>query len=151
MLSLDLSILILNLEEGALETEVYIDALASVISCVGSRIEFINYKQSLVNIQQHIQQAITTTKKMVEISKVHQQGIMNEIVQSIGLSFDVLDLTMEQEDHLMNLVHSALKKNSQDDVNFLEISHLLDNALQSVDKLKVLNMNKVKSEEDDLF
>lgn len=150
------SILILNLEDGTIDTDIYIDALASVIECIGARMEFIAYKNSLVNVQVQIQQAVTTTKKMVEISKVHQQGVMNDIVQNIGTSFHVLDMTMEQEDYLMNLVHKALKKNSQDDVNFLEITQLLDGALESVDQLKALNTEQtivedVIDDEDELF
>ena len=150
------SILILNLEDGTIDTDIYIDALASVIECIGARMEFIAYKNSLVNVQVQIQQAVTTTKKMVEISKVHQQEVMNDIVQNIGTSFHVLDMTMEQEDYLMNLVHNALKKNSQDDVNFLEITHLLDGALHSVDQLKALNNEQAIIEdeiddEDELF
>jgi CheY-like chemotaxis protein len=142
------SILILNLEEGTIDTDIYIDALASVIECVGARIEFITYKNSLIEVQEQIQSAVTTTKKMVEISKHHQQEIMNEIVQNIGMSFHVLDLNEEQEKYLMNLVHNALKKHSQDDINFLEVSSLLDSTLQSVDKLKSLNNRKHQSHED---
>jgi len=142
------SILILNLEEGTVDTDIYIDALASVIECIGARMEFIAYKNSLVDVQVQIQQAVTTTKKMVEISKVHQQEIMNDIVQNIGTSFHVLDMTMEQEEYLMNLVHNALKKNSQDDVNFLEITQLLDGALHSVEQLKALNNEQAIIEEE---
>ncbi len=143
------SILILNLEDGTIDTDIYIDALASVIECIGARMEFIAYKNSLVNVQLQIQQAVSTTKKMVEISKIHQQEIMNDIVQNIGMSFHVLDMTIEQEEYLMNLVHNALKKNSQDDVNFLEISQLLDAALQSVEQLKTLNNEQSTFEEED--
>ena len=150
------SILILNLEEGTVDTDIYIDALASVIECIGARMEFIAYKNSLVDVQIQIQQAVSTTKKMVEISKVHQQEVMNDIVQNIGTSFHVLDMTVEQEEYLMNLVHNDLKKNSQDDVNFLEISQLLDGALQSVEQLKALNNENAIIEaeiddEDELF
>jgi len=142
------SILILNLEEGTVDTDIYIDALASVIECIGARMEFIAYKNSLVDVQVQIQQAVSTTKKMVEISKVHQQEVMNDIVQSMGTSFHVLDMTMEQEEYLMNLVHNALKKNSQDDVNFLEITQLLDGALHSVEQLKALNNEQAIIEEE---
>ena len=150
------SILILNLEDGTIDTDIYIDALASVIECIGARMEFIAYKNSLVEVQVQIQQAVSTTKKMVEISKVHQQEVMNDIVQNIGMSFHVLDMTMEQEDYLMNLVHNALKKNSQDDINFLEITGLLDGALSSVEQLKTLNNEQdiIKNDiddEDELF
>ncbi len=150
------SILILNLEEDSVDTDIFIDALASVIECVGARMEFILYKNSLIEVQEQIQHAVLTTKKMVEISKHHQQEIMNEIVQNIGLSFHVLDLSEEQEEHLTNLVHSALKKHSQDDINFLEVSSLLDSTLQSVDKLKNLNNSRqihhdVIDDEDELF
>lgn len=150
------SILILNLEDGTVDTDIYIDALASVIECMGARMEFIAYKNSLTNVQEQIQQAVTTTKKMVEISKMHQQEIMNEIVQKIGMSFHVLDLSMEQEDYLMKLVHDALKKHSQDDIHFLEITELLDGALQSVDQLKDLNSEQGNfstdiDDEDELF
>jgi len=137
------SILILNLAENSIDTDtdtdIYIDALASVIECVGARIEFITYKNSLIEVQEQIKNAVETTQKMVEISKHHQQEIMNEIVEKIGVSFHVLDLNEEQEKYLMQLVHDALKKHSQDDINFLEVSSLLDLTLQSVDKLKNLN------------
>jgi len=150
------SLLILNLEQGTLDTDIYIDALASVIECVGARMEFIAYKNSLVNVQEQISQAVTSTKKMVEISKHHQQEVMNEIVQKIGMSFHVLDLNMEQEEYLTDLVHGALKKHSQDDINFLEVIQLLDNALLSVDQLQVLNANQHVDtsdfdDEDELF
>mgnify|MGYP000429726112 CR=1 FL=1 len=150
------SILILNLEQGTLDTDIYIDALASVIECVGARMEFIAYKNSLVNVQEQITQAVTSTKKMVEISKHHQQEVMNEIVQKIGFSFHVLDLNIEQEEYLTNLVHDALKKHTQDDINFLEVIQLLDNALLSVDQLQALNtQQQVETcdfdDEDELF
>ena len=150
------SILVLNLEEGAIDTDIYIDALASVIECIGARMAFISYKNSLVNVQEQIQQAVIKTKKMIEISKHHQQEVMNEIVQNIGVSFHVLDMTAEQEEYLTNLVHNALKKHTQDDVMFLEVSQLLDNALSSVDDLKSLNTLQTVSEpdiddEDELF
>jgi len=80
---------------------------------------------------------------------------MNEIVQKIGASFHILDLNETQEEYLMNLVHGALKKHSQDDINFLEVSSLLDLTLQSVDRLKNLNnkphISHDSLEEDELF
>ena len=150
------SIFILNLEQGTLDTDIYIDALASVIECVGARMEFIAYKNSLVNVQEQINQAVGSTKRMVEISKLHQQEIMNEIVQKIGFSFHVLDLNIEQEEYLTGLVHDALKKHSQDDVNFLEVIHMLDSALASVEKLQTLNTQQQVNtsdidDEDELF
>lgn len=150
------SILILNLEDGTVDTDIYIDALASVIECVGARIAFITYQNALVSVQEKIQQAVTQTQKMLVVSKHHQQEVMNEIVTNIGQSFHILDLSFEQEEYLTNLVHSALKKHTQDDVNFLEVGQLLDGALQSVDELKVLNARQVDDvneleEEDELF
>ncbi len=150
------SILILNLEEGAIDTDIYIDALASVIECLGARIAFITYKNSLVKVQSKIEQAVTTTKKMIEISKHHQQEVMNEIVQKIGVSFHVLDLNEEQEDYLTSLVHTALKKHTQDDINFLEVTQLLDGALRSVSELEELNQQQDEEiedfdDEDELF
>lgn len=133
------SLLILNLEEGAIDTDIYIDALASVIECIGARMAFITYKNSLVKVQEQIQQAVTKTKRMIEISKHHHQEVMDEIVKNVGMSFHVLDLNMEQEEYLTNLVHNALKKHTQDDVNFFEITSLLDKALEKVDDLKSLN------------
>ena len=59
------SILILNLEDGTIDTDIYIDALASVIECVGARIAFITYQNALVNVQDKIQQAVTQTKQML--------------------------------------------------------------------------------------
>jgi DNA-binding response OmpR family regulator len=150
------SILILNLEEGAIDTDIYIDALASIIECIGARIAFITYKNSLVHVQSKIQQAVSTTKKMINISKHHQQEVMNEIVQNIGMSFHVLDMTDEQEQYLTGLVHNALKKHTQDDINFLEVTQLLDGALTSVDELEVLNQQQEEviedfDDEDELF
>ncbi|WP_281557233.1 response regulator [Thalassomonas sp. RHCl1] len=149
------SILILNLEEGHIDTDIYIDALASVIECIGARMEFITYKHSLQQVEQQIQEAVFKTKKMLGISKLHQQEVMSEIVQNIGMSFHVLDLNEEQESYLTSLVHSALKKHTQDDINFLEVSQLLDVALASVDKLQALNTGQQLSceldEEDELF
>lgn len=149
------SILILNLEEDSVDTDIYIDALASVIECIGARIEFLIYKDALVGVQDQIAQAVHKTKKMVEISKHHQQEIMNEIVQNIGTSFHVLDMNEEQEEYLMNLVHNALKKHSQDDINFMEVTGFLDQALLSVEQLKTLNteVSEVlnEEEEDELF
>ncbi len=143
------SLLILNLKQGTVETDAYIDALASVIECIGARMEFIAYKSSLVNVQEQITQAVVSTKKMVEISKHHQQEVMNEIVTKIGMSFHVLDLNMEQEDFLTNLVHDALKRHTQDDVNFMEVIKLLDNALASVDKLHKLEVQQHADFDDD--
>ncbi|MBA6265769.1 MAG: response regulator [Colwellia sp.] len=150
------SILILNLEEGAIDTDIYIDALASVIECVGARIAFITYKNSLVHVQSKIQQAVSATKQMIAISKHHQQEVMNEIVTNIGMSFHVLEMSDEQEEYLTNLVHTSLKKHSQDDINFLEVTQLLDGALASVDELEVLNQQQEEEivdidEEDELF
>lgn len=147
------SILIFNLEEGTIETDIYIDALASVIECIGARVEFIAYQKSLLNVQSEIKKAVFTTKKMIEISKNHQQEIMNEIVQSMGQSFHVLDMNVKQEEYLTGLIHNALKKHSQDDINFLEIGGLLDNALMSLDRLKSLNSEHedIKEDEEDLF
>lgn len=152
------SLLILNLEDGTIDTDIYIDALASVIECIGARMAFITYKNSLVDVQEQIKQAVSTTKKMVEISKHHQQEVMNEIVQKMGTSFHILDMTQEQEDYLTDMVHSALKKHSQDDINFIEVSQLLDQALHSVDQLQALNTEQVSDlfhqdfdDEDELF
>ncbi|GLX76818.1 hypothetical protein tinsulaeT_01580 [Thalassotalea insulae] len=150
------SILILNLEDGSIETDIYIDALASVIECIGARMAFITYKDSLETVQDQILAAVSKTKKMIGISKHHQQEVMNEIVQNIGMSFHVLDMTMEQEEFLTELVQNALQKHSQDDALFIDISHLLDSALTSVDELKQLNTTQempeeVLNEEDELF
>ncbi|AOW78903.1 hypothetical protein A3Q34_19880 [Colwellia sp. PAMC 20917] len=151
------SLLILNLEEGSIDTDIYIDALASVIECIGARMAFITYKMSLVGVQEQIKQAVDKTKKMLAISKLHQQEVMNEIVQNMGMSFHVLDMNYEQEEYLTNLVHTALKRHTQDDINFLEVTQLLDQALDSVDKLKSLNIETITEEdngyddEDELF
>lgn len=150
------SILILNLEDGTIDTDIYIDALASVIECVGARIAFISYQNSLITVQDKIQQAVIQTKKMLAVSKHHQQEVMNEIVTNIGQSFHILDMSFEQEEYLTDLVHKALKKHTQDDINFLEVGQLLDSALKSVDELKSLNSLKeeeqeVLEEEDELF
>jgi hypothetical protein len=75
------SLFVLNLDDGTIDTDVYIDALSSVIECIGARIAFISYKNSLVDVQQQIKKALFTTKKMVEISKHHQQEVMNQIVK----------------------------------------------------------------------
>ena len=153
------SLFILNLEDGTVDTDIYIDALASVIECIGARMAFITYKNSLVCVQEQIKQAVSTTKKMVEISKHHQQEVMSEIVLKMGTSFHILDMSQEQEDHLTDLVHGALKKHSQDDINFLEVTQLLDQALNSVDQLQQLNTENDETEnsaydiddEDELF
>ncbi|GAW96759.1 MULTISPECIES: response regulator transcription factor [Colwellia] len=152
------SLFILNLENDTVDTDIFIDALASVIECIGSRIAFITYKNSLVSVQEQIKTAVSTTKKMVEISKHHQQEVMNEIVQKMGTSFHILDMTQEQEDYLMDLVHGALKKHSQDDINFLEVTQLLDQALFSIDQLQQLNTENDQidntydfDDEDELF
>jgi len=150
------SILILNLEDGTIDTDIYIDALASVIECAGARIAFIGYQKFLVGVQDKIQQAVTQTQKMIAISKHQQQEVMNEIVTNIGQSFHILDMSFEQEEYLTDLVHNALKKHSQDDLNFLEVSRLLDSTLKSVDELKSLNSNQVedveeRDQEDELF
>lgn len=109
-------------------------------------------------MQTQIQQAVETTKKMLQISKNHQQDVMNEIVKEMGMSFHILEMSFEQEEYLTNLVHNALTKHSQDDVNFIEVSQLLDSALESVDELKVLNNQDDEVEqgakddfEDELF
>ncbi|WP_448568478.1 response regulator [Thalassotalea ganghwensis] len=150
------SILVLHMDEGSIDTDIFIDALASVIESIGSRMTFIEYKHSLVNIQGQIQQAVENTKRMLEISKHHQQQVMNEIVQNVGMSFHVLDMTAEQEDYLTDLVHSALKKHSQDDDNFLSISQLLDSALANLNELNSMAVEQVQIEEviedeDELF
>jgi DNA-binding response OmpR family regulator len=145
------SLLILNLEEGTIDTDIYIDALASVIECIGARMAFITYKTSLIDVQKQIKQAVSSTKKMVEISKHHQQEVMSEIVQNMGTSFHILDMTQDQEDYLTELVHGALKKHSQDDINFLEVTSLLDDALASVDQLQQLNVDQdLSSHENDI-
>jgi len=150
------SILILNLEDGTIDTDIYIDALASVIECIGARMAFISYQNSLITVQDKIQQAVIQTKKMLTISKHHQQEVMNDIVTKIGQSFHILDMSFEQEEYLTDLVHQSLKRHSQDDINFLEVGQLLDSALQSVDELKSLNSHDVEDideleEEDELF
>ncbi|PKI16146.1 response regulator [Colwellia sp. 12G3] len=152
------SLFILNLEEGTVDTDIYIDALASVIECIGARMAFITYKNSLVCVQEQIKQAVGSTKKMVEISKHHQQEVMNEIVQKMGTSFHILDMSQEQEDYLTDMVHGALKKHSQDDINFLEVTQLLDQALNSVEQLQQLNTENDEvdntydiDDEDELF
>jgi hypothetical protein len=109
-----------------------------------------------VQVQSKIQQAVSTTKNMIAISKHHQQEVMNEIVTNIGMSFHVLEMSDEQEQYLTNLVHGALKKHSQDDINFLEVTDLLDGALASVDELEVLNQQQEEEivdfdDEDELF
>jgi DNA-binding response OmpR family regulator len=152
------SLFILNLKEGTIDTDIYIDALASVIECIGARMAFITYKNSLVCVQEQIKQAVSTTKKMVEISKHHQQEVMNEIVQKMGTSFHILDMSQDQEDYLTEMVHGALKKHSQDDINFIEVTQLLDQALNSVDQLQQLNTENDQidnaydiDDEDELF
>jgi hypothetical protein len=152
------SLLILNLEDGTIDTDIYIDALASVIECIGARMAFIIYKNSFDVVQEQIKQAVITTKKMVAISKHHQQEVMNEIVLNMGTSFHILNMTEEQEDHLTKLVHAALKKHSQDDINFIEVTQLLDQALGSVDKLQQLSNEQESAafeddsdDEDELF
>lgn len=144
------SLLILNLEDDSVDTDIYIDAFASVIECIGARIEFLLYKDALLAVQENIANAVSRTKRMVEISKHHNQEVMNEVVQNVGMSFHVLDLNEEQENYLTDLVHNALKKHSQDDVNFFEISEFLDQALNSVEQLKELNMQTIADHEEEI-
>ena len=145
------SMLILNLHEDDPDTDIYVDALASLIECIGARVAFLAYKDSLEQVQTQISAAVMTTKKMVEVSKHHQQDIMNEIVQNVGLSFHVLDLNEEQEQYLTNLVHDVLKKHSQDDINFIEVSQLLDKVLENVDSIKTLDKHQETVAVDDCF
>ena len=56
------SILILNLKENSVDTDIYIDALSAVIECIGARIEFIAYRNSLITVQEQIQKAVFKTK-----------------------------------------------------------------------------------------
>ncbi|TYK66803.1 hypothetical protein [Colwellia echini] len=76
---------------------------------------------------------------------------MNEIVQKMGTSFHILEMSLEQEEYLTEMVHGALKKHSQDDINFLEVTQLLDQALTSVDQLKQLNTENNNCETADIF
>lgn len=148
------SILILNLEDGTTDTDIYIDAFASVIECIGARITFIKYQNSLVQVQGQIQQAVLGTQNIIAVSKHLQQGVLNEITQNIGMSFHVLDMNEEQEDYLTKLVQNALTKHAQDDTNFIEVTQLLDSALASVDELKDLNVEQSDNEvieQDELF
>jgi hypothetical protein len=152
------SLFILNMEDGTVDTDIYIDALASVIECIGARMAFITYKNSLDDVQVQIKQAVIKTKKMVEISKHHQQEVMNEIVLKMGTSFHILDMNEDQEVYLADLVHGALKKHSQDDINFIEVTQLLDQALESVDQLQELGQSQEHAlneddtdDEDELF
>ncbi|MEW6993692.1 response regulator [Colwelliaceae bacterium MEBiC 14330] len=142
------SLFILNLEEGSGDTDMYIDALSSVIQCIGARMAFITYNDSFISVQAKIQQALLTTKKMVEISKHHQQEVMNDIVHKVGMSFHILELSQHQEDYLTGLVHGALKKHSQDDINFLEVRQLIDHALKSADEIQQLNREYLHSNQD---
>ncbi len=142
------SLFILNLEEGSGDTDMYIDALSSVIQCIGARMAFITYNDSFISMQAKIQQALLTTKKMVEISKHHQQEVMNDIVHKVGMSFHILELSQHQEDYLTGLVHDALKKHSQDDINFLEVRQLINHALKSADEIKQLNHEYLQSDQD---
>jgi hypothetical protein len=63
----------------------------------------------------------------------------------------------QQEEYLTNLVHNALKKHSQDDINFLEVGELLDTSLKSMDDLSALNEENIQDEnpfddeDDELF
>jgi ActR/RegA family two-component response regulator len=150
------SILVFNLKDGEVDTDIFIDALAALIECIGARMAFITYNQSLVTVQQQIKQAVVSTQKMLNISKLHQQEVMNEIVQNIGASFHVLDLDEKQETYLTDMVHRALKKHSQDDINFFEVSDFLDQASMKIDELKALNETTVvlpilSDDQDGLF
>ncbi|QOL24780.1 response regulator [Thalassotalea sp. LPB0316] len=145
------SLLILNLHDDDPDTDIYIDALASLIECIGARVAFLAYKDSLAQVQSQISSAVNTTKKMVEVSKYHQQEIMGEIVEKIGLSFHVLDLDEKQEEYLMKLVHDVLKKHSQDDMNFIEVTQLLDQVLTNVERIKQLDKYQEIQTPDDEF
>ena len=151
------SLFILNMEEGTVDTDIYIDALASVIECIGARMAFITYKNSLDAVQEQIKQAVFTTKKMVEISKHHQQEVMNEIVLKVGTSFHILNMTEEQEVYLTDLIHGALKKHSQDDINFLRGHSTVRPSNRSVDQLQQLGNEQdfigenSTDDEDELF
>jgi DNA-binding response OmpR family regulator len=135
------SILLLNLELDCVESDIYLDAFTSVIECIGTRMAFITYQHSINQVQHQLAQAMANTKKMVEISKHHQQEMMNEMVIGIGESFHVLDLSTDEINYLTKLVHNALKKHTQDDVNFMEVTNVLDDALLNVAKLKSLQVD----------
>ncbi|WP_440877308.1 response regulator [Thalassotalea sp. PLHSN55] len=143
------SLLILNLEDGTTDTDIFIDALAAIIESIGARVGFISYQKSLLDVQKNIESAVVKTKNIVELSKHHQQDVMNEIVQSIGISFHILDLSEEQENYLANLVHNALKNHARDDINFLEVTQLLDQALGNVKNLEQLNASQHEQEIND--
>jgi CheY-like chemotaxis protein len=135
------SILLLNLSANTVETDIYLEAFSSIIDVVGARVEFITYKSSLLSIQNQLEQVFEKTRKMVEISKHHQQEVMNNIVKDMSNSFQVLNLSENEERYLMKLIYKALKQHAQDDVNFLEVSQLLDQALEKVNCLKILTQN----------
>ncbi|AWL12112.1 hypothetical protein HMF8227_01639 [Saliniradius amylolyticus] len=128
------SILVLNFARSQ-DSEIWIDALASLIESIASRIQFLNYHHSVLEVQTMLARTLTETRSLVNAAKQNREDTLNAIRQSIGLSFHVLDLSEEQEQYLSDLVEKALTENASEEKTLMQIRHALDDILQTIDKV----------------
>jgi response regulator of citrate/malate metabolism len=134
-----ISILVLNLDQGSVDSDIYIDALTSVIDCIGARMHFINYKDAMVDVQQEIEKSLVFTKKMLQISQHCQQELINEIVNKLTQSSAVFQMDIAQQNYITELVKNTMERHAQENINFTEVEQSLDLAYSKSNDFKRLN------------
>ena len=134
-----ISILVLNLDQSSVDSDIYIDALSSVIDCIGARMKIISYQDSLIDVHQDLEKYLVFTKKMLQISQNYQQELINEIVDKLTQSSAVFQMDLAQQNYMTDLVRNTMERHAQDNINFTEVAQSLDLTYSKLNDFKRLN------------
>ncbi|WP_317930470.1 EAL domain-containing protein [Halioxenophilus sp. WMMB6] len=133
------SFLIKNLPQDPAEKGQIRDYVAAIIECMDARYECIIQASAIERAVEDLMSISLTAVTQVEASSNLRLEMIDTLNTEIGLSFHLLDLTIEQENYLKNLVSKFLNEHSwQEDAS----SHLVERLQTTVEHLSLLTKHK---------
>jgi len=127
-----ISFLVKNMPDSDVEKGQVRDYVAVLIECMESRYVTLLQNRVLEVVVGDLGALAREAASSIEDSEQSNQAMVDKFSMEIGLSFHVLDLTVEQEDHLKGIVSDAI--HAKDDGN-ISTDDIVDRIQSSVNRL----------------
>lgn len=129
------SFLIKNMPHDELSAGQIRDYVAVIIECMDARCHSILQNRAIEKVISELIEISTNALSTVEKSSHRKKEMINYLNTEIGLSFHVLDLTIDQEDYLKDLVSKLVTEQDFEEENN---SHIVDQLNHSVKTLSAI-------------
>ena len=136
------SFLIKNLPVDEIDRGQIRDYVAAIIECMDTRYKSILQDRAIESSTAELMEISMAAMASVENAANRKKEIIDYLNAEIGLSFHVLDLTIEQEEYLKNLVNKLISEQDwEDDVS----SQLAERLQHTIECLSSMVATKVKA------